>query len=631
MIKKLLSLTIIKIFVIFQLLTRLTLCLYGLWHQQIAATELPAILLVGVFNDFVAISYFVPLILILTIISYRFLAKYHRSYRVISFIGYLAVIWLLIFNLIAEIIFWDEFGTKFNFIAVDYLIYTREIIGTLNESLPLAQILAAMIIIALVITGLIVKYYTNRQPVTIRNQWLNITGLLLLSIIAWHYYDSQKVTFNTNRYAQELAKNGPLEFFAAFYNNILNYHQLYPTIPSQRALEILRSRITDGGQQFLTAGSINRRINNPLLKTSRPKQQYNVVVIVVESLSSEFIGAFGNQQNITPYLDQLASQSIFFRNVYAAGTRTVRGLEAITLSVPPTPGAAIIRRPNNQNLFNLSTVFNQQGYKSYFIFGGYSYFDNLQNYFSSNGYQVIDRGDLKPNEITFANIWGVADEDIFSKSLKVIDQDNQNDQAFFAVIMTTSNHRPYTFPAGRIDLPSGQGRQAAVKYTDYAVGQFIEQAKKYRWFDETIFIITADHCASSAGKTDLPVHKYHIPLMIYAPKLLKPQIIDQLASQIDIAPTILGILGTEYESKFFGQDILNFPAQRAFIGTYQLLGYIKDQHLIVLAPNCQPKTYQLIGSKQLKVVNSPPLVEEAISFYQTAYEFYITGKMANTK
>ncbi|MCC8483790.1 MAG: sulfatase-like hydrolase/transferase [Rickettsia endosymbiont of Labidopullus appendiculatus] len=159
------------------------------------------------------------------------------------------------------------------------------------------------------------------------------------------------------------------------------------------------------------------------------------------------------------------------------------------------------------------------------------------------------------------------------------------------------------------------------------MGKFLEIAKKSQWIDNTICVITADHCASSAGKTDLPINKYHIPLLIYAPNILKPQIVDNLASQIDIAPTILGLLNFSYNSKFFGQDILNTPANRAFISTYQLLGFMKDNHLVILRPQEQPKTYKLVDEDKVEMDNIPSLVEEAISFYQIAYDLYIQGKM----
>ncbi len=624
MIKSFFNYTIVRVYLILQLIIRASLSLYALLEQVIGYSDLFAIFIVGILNDLISLVYFLPVILILSTLLDKFLSKYKVLYLSGCFISYFSIITLFIFIAIAELIFWDEFGTRFNFIAVDYLIYTHEIIGTIRESVPYIPISLAIILLSLFIS-FFSRHYIITQLNNIKKQNNIYRALisLILALLAFNLYNPNKINFSANKYALELGKNGYYEFFSAFFNNSLDYNSFFPVIDNQQALNIVRTNLAKEAPLFLDNSTINRRIT----ARSPNIDKYNVIFITVESLSSEFMAKFGNQQNITPNLDKLAAESIFFTNIYAVGTRTVRGLEAITLSVPPTPGSSIIRRPNNQSLFNIATIFKQQGYNINFIFGGYSYFDNLQNYFQGNGYDIIDRNNLKREEISFANIWGVADEDILNKSLEIADQNYQQGKAFFSLIMTTSNHRPYTFPKDRIDLPSGSGRSAAVKYTDYAIGKFLDIAKTRPWFANTIFVITADHCASSAGKTDLPINKYHIPLLIYAPEILKPQVNDNLASQIDIAPTIFGLLNFSYNSKFFGQDILNSAPNRAFISTYQLLGFMKDNHLIILAPKAQTITYKLIGNDRQKVKNITSLVEEAISFYQTAYNLYIKNDL----
>ncbi len=581
------------------------------------------ILLSGFCNDFISLCYFVPVISIFTIILHKPLAKYQILYLASCFIFYFVFIFLLLFNSVAELIFWDEFGTRFNFIAVDYLIYTNEIIGTMKESLPFYEMVIGLFLFAMLIS-FISKNYILRQAknFTIKHHFYKISILFLLCITAFYFYHDKRLSFSSNSYAKDLEKNGPYEFVSAFYNNVLDYNKLYPIINNEKALIIVRNNVIQDNQRFENDDYINR-VTTPNLT----RKNHNIILLVVESLSAEFMGEFGNAKNITPCLDKLSKESIFFTNFYAVGTRTVRGLEAITLSVPPTPGSSIIRRPNNQSLFNIGSIFKKEGYGVNFIFGGYSYFDNLHNYFTNNSYNVVDRSDLQSNEISFSNIWGVADEDILRKSIEIANQHHEKNQKFFSLIMTTSNHRPYTFPHNRIDLPSGGGRDAAVKYTDYAIGKFIEECKQQPWFDDTIFVITADHCASSSGKTDLPVNKYRIPLMIYAPKILQKRKITKLASQIDIAPTILGLLGFRYQTKFFGKDIFNSSEERAFIGTYQLLGFMKDNHLVILKPNAEPKTYKLINDEKEEVPNLSYLVEEAISFYQISYNAYIQNKL----
>jgi len=611
----------IAIYLISQLATRAALCIFAIKYDQIDYRELLNVTLVGELNDIISLSYVVPFLLILSL-------SRRCSHGLLNITLCFIAIFLLTSNLFGELGFWDEFGVRYNFIAVDYLIYTQEIIGTLNESFPLGKIITALVVFSGIMTYIVTqKLFMHNQLADIKRS----TSFILITITCgvtytlFKFYDSDKWVFTNNAYARELAKNGPYEFFSAFRNNELNYTKFYKTIDNMDALQIVRHNIVQPNQQFLSAEGVERNT----IASSKP-QKYNIILITIESMSAEYMGKFGHKEHITPNLDRIADESIFFTKTYAAGTRTVRGLEAVTLGLPPTPGSAIIRRQKNYGLFNIGSVLRLEGYETNFFYGGFSYFDNLENYFTGNGYKVTDRNNLSTDEISFTNIWGVADEDILTKALKIADDSYAAGQAFFSLIMTTSNHRPYTFPEGRIDRPSGKGgRLAAVKYTDYAIGKFIEDAKTKPWFENTIFIITADHCASSAGKVQLPVNKYHIPLIIYAPKILKPAIIDNVTSQIDIPPTILGLLNISYKSKFIGKDAIHFPAQRAFISTYQLLGYIKDDHLVILAPKRKTEVYKISDDKQILVHDRPDLINEAIAFYQTSFALFSGGGMRN--
>jgi phosphoglycerol transferase MdoB-like AlkP superfamily enzyme len=305
-------------------------------------------------------------------------------------------------------------------------------------------------------------------------------------------------------------------------------------------------------------------------------------------------------------------------------------MEVLSLAIPPIPGQSVVRRPDNEGLFTLGAVFHSKGYATEFMYGGYSSFDNMGYYFRNNGYEVLDRSDLRAETIHYANIWGVADEDMFTFSLKKFDENYRQHQPFFAQIMTVSNHRPYTYPENRIDIsPQKQLREGAVKYTDYAIGRFIREASSKPWFANTIFVIVADHCAYAAGKSELPVTGYHIPLLIYSPGNILPQMISRLSSQIDLPPTILGLLNMSYRSKFFGQDIFRMPAgtERAFISTYQGLGYIRDGQLVVLQP---PKMAEQLLPDFISGVSKPvpvtdSLFRQAVSYYQMAEKIFKSG------
>jgi phosphoglycerol transferase MdoB-like AlkP superfamily enzyme len=220
----------------------------------------------------------------------------------------------------------------------------------------------------------------------------------------------------------------------------------------------------------------------------------------------------------------------------------------------------------------------------------------MQAFFIGNGYEVIDRTVIKPADIHYQNIWGVSDEDEFTLALNIIDRNYQQQKLFFTHIMTVSNHRPFTYPDGRIDIAAAtQSRSGAVKYTDYCINKFLKEAVIKPWFDSTIFVIVADHCAGSAGSVQLPVTGYHIPLLIFSPKNILPLQVNDLTAQIDIAPTVFGLLGFSYNSKFFGQDIFKTSTlkRRAFISTYQGLGFIKDGQLLI-QPEQPPLPTQMI-------------------------------------
>lgn len=594
----------IRIYFVMQLVTRITLMAIAYNENQISGTDILPILLAGFFADFVA-SFFG-----LAVVAIFQQSKYGR------FIGHFFFSIILIFTFIAQLIFWDEFGTNFNFIAVDYLVYTHEIWGTLKESLPIYSICFGIIVVSAAFASISLKW-SRKYP----SKKL-ILAMIICSLTIGRIYNSDNFGPRDNKFAHEISKNGYYEFIYAFFSNGLDFMKFYPITGTALALEHVRTKLSTPDTTFLKDDNLGRNITNTDFFMRK-----NVVVIMVESLSAKFMTHFGNKENITPNLDRIAANSLLFTNIYATGTRTVRGLEALTLSIPPLPGSSIIRRPENRGLFTIGGPFRENGYVTDFIYGGYSYFDNQQDYFLSNHFLVTDRSDLNSNEISFSNIWGVADEDILNKAIERYDSRHKRGKNFFSIIMTTSNHRPYNFPEGRIDLPSGGGRSAAVKYTDYAIGKFIEDARKKPWFKDTVFVITADHCASSAGKTNLPVHKYHIPLIIYAPDFIKPTVSNKLGSQIDIGPTILGMLGFSYTSKFYGQDLTKYNPNRAFISTYQLLGYLKSDMLVILSPNNPPATFRIDGEKQILMEGPKALTNEAISFYQSAYELFTKGQM----
>lgn len=557
----------------------------------------------GLIHDLMAFSYLlIPVSLYLVLLPNRWArAAWHRW---TSELALLMFTYATVFTVAAEWFFWEEFGTRFNFIAVDYLIYTHEVVGNIVESYPLPLILAAILAMSLPLVAACHRTWHNSWSYPSSFTARLIACLLLLLLPAASHLGSERFfpDFSRNKFETELAGNGPQSFMVAFNSNALDYSRFYATENRLAVFSRLQQLLAEPGATFIHPGQddITRRISK-----RGAERRPNIVLVLMESMSADYLGSFGNDRGLTPQLDAVAREGIFFRKCFALGTRTVRGLEAVMISLPPLPGQSVVRRAHNDNLFSLAWLCRQRGYDCRFIYSGYGYFDNMNAFCSQNGLTVIDRSSLADSEISFANVWGVCDEDIFARALREADRSAADSHPFFSLVLTTSNHRPYTYPAHRIDIPSGSRREGGVKYADYAIGQFLRQARTHAWFDSTIFVFVADHCASSAGITELPVERYHIPLIIYAPHLYRARTVDAVCSQIDVAPTLAALMNWSYTSKFFGADILAMRpiGERAFISNYQKLGYLADDELVVLSPNQEVRLYDvMLSSCHLEIV-----------------------------
>jgi phosphoglycerol transferase MdoB-like AlkP superfamily enzyme len=525
----------------------------------------------------------------------------------------------LLFVAISEFVFWNEFGARFNFVAVDYLLYTNEVIGNIRESYSLPAVMGGMCLGAGLITVFIYRYWPLMPAASfgmLRRISFVLVGALSFYVLGLWSMNYAGKHNSQNQFNQELAHNGPASFFLAARENELDFSRYYRTLPEETYRQLAPIWPDPSKDQ-----------PNPT-----PLHPKHIVLIEIESLSASFMASYGNQKEITPNLDRLMHEGIWFSNLYATGTRTVRGLEGMSAALPPLPGQSIVRRTNNTGLYTLGSMLQTKGFDPMFMYGGYGAFDNMNAYFQGNGYKIRDRQSFSEANQSFATVWGVADELMFNEALMQLDHDTKMGQPRFLHIMTTSNHRPYTYPSGRINIPSKTGRDGAVKYTDWAIGHFLEQAKSKPWFADTLFIIVADHNASVAGKQSLPPNKYLIPAVLYWPGKLAPQRIAVMSSQIDLTPTVLALLGIRTGGVFFGQNLLtDNPEPRAFLVNYQELGYLTPtddglRNLIILGPKKRVDNYSVNADGDLsKIPANPDAEDRAIALFQKTHEVYSSG------
>jgi len=435
--------------------------------------------------------------------------------------------------------------------------------------------------------------------------------------------------FSNERVVGEIAKNGQFSFASAAITRHLDYTAFYKTLPRAEAFARARRLLAEPGTEFIdSAEGLQRRIFGSL---DRPR--LNVVLLLEESFGSEFWGVLGSHyRGLTPEMDRLANESLLFTNIYASGNRTVRGLEGVLASFPPLPGDSIVVRHLSHNVETIARVLKRDGYDTLFCYGGRGLFDGMRSFALENGYdRFIERKHF--DAPTFTTGWGVCDEDLYARSIKECGALAATGRPFFTTILSVSNHKPYTYPCGRIpENPDERKRNNAVKYSDYALGRFFAAARKESFYTNTIFVVVADHGARVYGSQNIPIHSYEIPLLVTGPAVVKtPQRISRLGCSLDVAPTILGLLGRPYESLFFGKDLLK-PSEypdRVLINHNRDIGFFRNDRLVTMGLNQSdefyrgnPKLEEMRRVRELDTTDYE-LERDAIALFQTADELYM--------
>ncbi|MGB7904763.1 MAG: sulfatase-like hydrolase/transferase [Steroidobacteraceae bacterium] len=600
-------------------------------EADVAASRLPYILTAGFINDLIESLYlFAPFALYILLVPDRWFRS--TANRVILYSATAAAVAGLIYLTAAEYFFFEEFDARFNIVAYDYLAYPTEVFTDIWDAYPVMKVLA----VAVSLAALAVFFLRHSlQPgfdhvVRFRERLVAFAPYAVVLALAVAFYPTNALSLSSNRVENELVQNGHSSFFRAARTSDIDYESYYASGKPADNLRLLQAELAADGAPFtqLALGKVNR------LHPARPDGlgRLNVVVVASESFGAEFSRLHGSDRDWTPNFDSYAKQGLWFANTYASGTRTVRGLEAITSSFPPIPTVSILRRPGNQGIGSWGKVMDDLGYQSSFLYGGYGYFDDMNTFFAGNGFQVLDRTDI--DQVRFENVWGVADEDLFDRAIQHYGEQYQAGKPFFSIIMTTSNHKPFTFRPGleQLGIPEqGGGRQAGVRYADYALGYFLKEAARQPWFDDTIFVVVADHGARVYGKAEIPLETYEIPLMIYSPKHIAPRQVDTLMTQIDIAPTVLGLLGMQYEAPFFGIDALHERPDHTRIALFSHnhdVAILRDNQLVVLGlgKTHQSLTYDPMARTFRSRTDDAALRDLGVAYFQTASDLFKTNR-----
>jgi len=488
-----------------------------------------------------------------------------------------------------------EYDSRPNYIFVEYLTYPKELFSTLTGS-HLVELILFSAATAGIFWGVAKWMYTDPAATRRLSWWRSLLALPLLlvlvvmmirSTLGHRPVNPSVAAFSEDSMVNQLALNSPYSLLYAIYEQRRDAGDKnvgYQPMAEDRALTLILADSQLPAENGAEQAGPTMHWQNATVKSDRPQ---NLIIVLEESLGAEFVGSLGGR-NLTPNLDAAAARGIWMEQLYATGTRSVRGIEAVISGITPTPRSSVVKlRETQENFFTLASLLKRQGYRTSFIYGGEAHFDNMKRFFLNNGFQtVMDENDYVDPVLMGA--WGVSDEDLFGNAEKWFAQ--QGDHPFFSLVFTSSNHDPFDIPPGRVSAESGPDgpRETAVKYADYALGQFLQRVRQSRYWANTVVLVIADHNSRVYGDQLVPIERFHIPGLIVGGSI-KPRRITGITSQIDMPPTLLSLIGVSAEHPAIGHDLTaeNFSrgANRAMMQFNRIFAYMVTGRVVVLQPD----------------------------------------------
>ncbi|EJN6828708.1 hypothetical protein ATY35_11305 [Vibrio cidicii] len=522
-----------------------------------------------------------------------------KIWRTLLRLWLVAGLWILVYMELATPPFIMEYDLRPNRLFVEYLIYPKEVFSMLWSGYKLELFIGLIGSVATLWFGWKWSEKVTAQTQQVKWRWRPVLAVAVIilgvlgarSSLGHRPLNPAMVAFSSDPLVNDLVLNSAYSVFFAI-NNMKSERsavQFYGKMDTNRVIELVKQ---SSAKENYLPGSLPTLNFNPATHQGKKK---NLVILLQESLGSRFVGGLGGLP-LTPNLDQLLKEGWSFTQMYATGTRSVRGIEAVTTGFPPTPSRAVVKLSKSQTgFFTIADLLQKQGYHTQFIYGGEAHFDNMKSFFLGNGFeQIVDEPQYDNPE--FKGSWGVSDEDLYTKADQEFTRLNQQGKPFFSLVFTSSNHSPFEYPAGKIEPYDAQfnTRNNAVKYSDYALGTFFDKAKKSDYWDNTVFIIIADHDARVYGSQLVPVEHFHIPALILG-KDIAPREDDRLANNLDMPPTLLSLIGVDATTPMIGRDLTKPLAredERAMMQFDKNFGYLTRDNLVVFSPGEKVSTYQ---------------------------------------
>jgi phosphoglycerol transferase MdoB-like AlkP superfamily enzyme len=424
--------------------------------------------------------------------------------------------------------------------------------------------------------------------------------------------------YSSNRILNEVTKNSLYSVGYAIYSNkqySSKVVKLYGKMPLTEATKRVETRLGIQGNDF-NSSSPFLRTEKTHFSTSKKK---NLVIFLQESLGYQFISP-----EITPELTKLKKEGLWFDDAYSNGTRSVRGIAGTTAGFLAVPGKGVVKRTKSQNgFFTFASLLKPLGYHTMFLYGGEAHFDNMRSWFLGNGFdEIVEQKDFK--NPAYVATWGASDEDLVKKGNEKFSKLYKEGKPFAAIMFSSSNHSPFDIPAGRIEevKKSKNCVENAVKYADYAIGEFFKEARKLPYYKDTIFVVIADHNIRVYGDDVVPVNMFHIPALILG-EGVKPKIYTKLASQPDVLATALDYLGKDFSYPILGHSIFSNDKKNINLMQFNENYALRvDNKVAVVIPSQPAKTYEYVGEHLKEIEHDVELEKDALAFVITLNHLY---------
>ncbi|WP_316347803.1 LTA synthase family protein [Desulfuromonas acetoxidans] len=575
---------------------------------------------VGLRFDLATATYLLAPLFLLLVFS-------HRSRRMLSWLMPLLLA-ILIIGGIAELNFYREFESRYNSLVFEYLSHPFTVGGMVWDGYPVVRHL----LVAALVFGTLWPIHrrilrslrqTPAPPLAIRDRLGRTMGntlfivLMVFAMRGGFQHEPLRwgdAFFSEQPFANHLALNGMFTLGRTAWDQIYSTQESWTTaMKDEEALKATRQLVLTQRDTLQQPDifPLLRQSQNPAPLQPISDRPPNVVVILMESFAGRMVGALGQAAPITPDFDQLAKQGVLFTRAFSNGTHTHQGVYASMASWPNLPGYEYLMKmmEANQAMSCLPELLKRRGYQTLFLYNGEFSWDNKEGFFRQHGMEEFIGRDDYVNPYFVDPVWGVSDIDVFRRANAEF-RERAKKGPFCATILTLSNHSPFNLPDPlpftAVDAPAGQeGRYNAMRFSDWSLGEFFRLARQEAYFDNTLFVITGDHGFASAPMvTSMNLSRFHVPLLFYAPAMLAPQTRTTVASQVDIVPSILGLLSENTRHQSWGRNLFALPegdggfAMIKPSGGEERVALIEDNYLLQIAPKEKPRLYRYqLGSQ----------------------------------